>query len=179
FCFVDIGRSATRVTILRSGHLYFARSIPIGSEHFNDAVAKAVGIQPAEAKVLRAQLAEQQVQMEAQRAEAAARAATERENEQGHDPENGFAMLGAAMQASQARAEAYVMSAPRAGAGRGGLHSAAPAPAGPGVMAGSSLVTEMSVAQAIEPVMHQLADELQRCRRYHAGTFPHVQVARL
>ena len=44
---------------------------------------------------------------------------------------------------------------------------------------GSTLVTEMSVAQAIEPVVHHLADEIQRCRRYHEGTFPGVPVDRL
>ena len=43
----------------------------------------------------------------------------------------------------------------------------------------SSRVTEMSVTQAVDPILQQLADELQRCRRYHEATFPSVLVDRL
>jgi Tfp pilus assembly PilM family ATPase len=180
FCFVDIGRTATRVTIMRAGHLYFARSVSIGSEDLNKAVADAVGVQPSEARLLRSQLAEQQTQSEAPRPEPirpAARPSTE--------TDNSFAVLGAALKqkiepraepapAVETRtslgAEAYVMRAPKA------VQVTSP---GKSTREGTSLVTEMSVAQAIDPVVHHLADEIQRCRRYHEGTFPGVPVDRL
>lgn len=177
FCFVDIGRSATRVTIIRAGHLYFARSIAIGSEHLNKAVGDAVGVQPTEAKLLRSQLADQQSQAEAERAQAPAQqAAVHAGNAAGPEgsEQHGGALLGAAtgegrrglaLAASEHGAQAYVMAPPK--------------PAARVARATSSLITEMSVAQAIEPVLHQLADELQRCRRYHEATFPNVALDRL
>ena len=178
FCFVDIGRSATRVTIMRAGHLYFARSVPIGSEDLNKAVADAVGVQPSEARLLRSQLAEQQ--SDAQRPEPSRPAPHQAPD----DADHSFAMLGAALkqkvaqpelaQEDQARtspgAEAYVMRASRA------VQVTTP---GKSSREGTSLVTEMSVAQAIDPIVHHLADEIQRCRRYHEGTFPGVPVDRL
>lgn len=177
FCFVDIGRSATRVTIIRAGHLYFARSIAIGSEHLNKAVADAVGIQPTEAKLLRSQLAEQQSHAEAERTQGpAAPVAISAGSMTVHESsEQRFALLEAATSAArrgpaaapgEQAAEAYVMAPPQRPAARVARSS-------------SSLITEMSVAQAIEPVLHQLADELQRCRRYHEATFPNVAVDRL
>jgi Tfp pilus assembly PilM family ATPase len=182
FCFIDVGRSATRVMIMRAGHLYFARSIPIGSEHFNQAVADAVGVQPSEARLLRAQLAEQQQQAEG-RSEPAARPATA-PGRPAADTENSFALLSAAVQAGDGTqparapaqaggAEAYVMRSPaRAAVHQTATPRATAAPA-------ASLVTEMSVGQAIDPVVHDLADEIQRCRRYHESTFPNVTVDRL
>lgn len=174
FCFIDIGRTGTRVTIVRGGHLYFARNIPIGGNRLNEVVADAVGVQAAEAKLLRMQLSEQQQQNQgdAQQIEAAARKDRGSAVMQPSTTDHSFAMLNAAMEASKRSAqvgvdpEAYVMTldkSPRAGAQR----------------RGSSRVTEMSVAQAVDPILQQLADELQRCRRYHEATFPSVLVDRL
>jgi len=180
FCFIDIGRSATRVTIMRAGHLYFARSVAIGSEDLNKAVADAVGVQASEARLLRSQLAEQQNQAEGPRPEPIRPVPVQPPA----DADHSFAMLGAALKQNAARpepaaqvetraslgAEAYVMRSPKA------VQVTMP---GKSTREGTSLVTEMSVAQAIDPIVHHLADEIQRCRRYHEGTFPGVPVDRL
>ena len=173
FCFIDIGRCGTRVTIVRGGHLYFARNLPIGSSRFDEVVADVVGVQPAEAKLLRMQLIEQQVQ---QRSQADAQQLEPARKERGtnalHIPTEGATALPHAAVETKPRTlqsaadpEAYVMTMNRT----------------PRVAAwgGTSGVTEMSVAQAIEPLLQHLAEELQRCRRYHEGTFPSVLVERL
>src|SRR5262249_55260424 len=55
-CFVDIGCSGTRVFIARGSHILFARSIPIGGDHFTRAVAHSFAINLEEAKLLRMRL---------------------------------------------------------------------------------------------------------------------------
>ncbi len=52
-CWIDIGSSGTRATIARGPQILFARSIPIGGDHFNRAVADAMKTPLDEAKVFR------------------------------------------------------------------------------------------------------------------------------
>lgn len=54
--FVDIGAIGTRVAIARGNHMLFARMIPIGGDHFSKAVAAALGIGLADARLLRVKL---------------------------------------------------------------------------------------------------------------------------
>lgn len=56
FCFVDIGRASTRVVVACHRHLYFARSIPIGCDHLDNAIAETLGVEVSEAKLLRHQV---------------------------------------------------------------------------------------------------------------------------
>ena len=43
-CFVDIGFKSTRAVIAEGSKILFARTIPVGGEHFNRAVAQTLGI---------------------------------------------------------------------------------------------------------------------------------------
>ncbi|HVT90154.1 MAG TPA: pilus assembly protein PilM [Tepidisphaeraceae bacterium] len=56
-CFLDIGLTASRAMIARGGNILFARTIPVGGSHFNEATAHALRISADEAKLLRIQLA--------------------------------------------------------------------------------------------------------------------------
>jgi type IV pilus assembly protein PilM len=58
-CYIDIGSSSTRVVIARHLHILFARTIPIGGEHFTRAAADALKINVDEARLLRTQMAQQ------------------------------------------------------------------------------------------------------------------------
>lgn len=52
-CFVDIGHCGTRAVIAREGRIVFARMIPIGARQFNEAVASAMNIDLAAARLMR------------------------------------------------------------------------------------------------------------------------------
>ena len=52
-CFVDIGCSTSRSIVARGSQMLFARVLPIGSEHFTQAVATELNIPLAEARRLR------------------------------------------------------------------------------------------------------------------------------
>jgi len=104
-CFVDIGASGTRAVIAKSGQILFARSIPIGGEHFNRAVANGLKISLEDARVLRIKLCGLQAQA-AQAAQAAPEQQTQRRPAAAKRPadsetlEQAFPLLGAAMAAS-------------------------------------------------------------------------------
>src|SRR5205823_13118571 len=57
-CFVDIGCVATRAVIAEGDNLLFARTIPVGGDHFSRATANAMGIKLEEAKILRVKIAQ-------------------------------------------------------------------------------------------------------------------------
>src|SRR4029453_14507265 len=91
-CYLDIGCCASRAYIARGENVFFARSIPIGGDHFSKAVAQALKISLDEAKLLRIKLC------------ASAPVLNERSEKQTvRAPEssidNSFAALGAALQA--------------------------------------------------------------------------------
>ncbi len=162
FCFVDIGRRSTRVTVVRGGHLYFARSVPIGGDHFSEAVAKALSVPMEEAKLLRCRLADAEHQ-------SAAKATEFKAEERMVEPvvgdgDHSFALLGAAMRASEVRQAAAV----------------------PVLATGASGTTldinsesARRVWEATRPIADELTDELARCRRYHESTFTNVLIERL
>lgn len=154
WCFVDIGQRSTRVVITRAGHLYFARTIPIGGEAFTAAVSEALGVSTEEATLLRARLDDEETN-----------ALTEAAPAQQHTPpppvstsdseNSSFALLGAAMRASDQRTTPALPPAPT------GDPAADP------------------VSRATANVADTLADEIDRCRRYHEAAFPNAPVQRL
>ena len=52
-CFIDIGHDGTRVVVARANGLLFVRHVPVGAHHIHDAIAAALQISPAEARLLR------------------------------------------------------------------------------------------------------------------------------
>ncbi|MGB7159695.1 MAG: pilus assembly protein PilM, partial [Tepidisphaeraceae bacterium] len=58
--FVDIGCGSTRAMITCGAQILFARSIPVGGDHFNRAVSQALKITADDARLLRIKLCHQQ-----------------------------------------------------------------------------------------------------------------------
>jgi cell division ATPase FtsA len=182
-CFVDMGSSGTRVMIAKSGQILFARSIPIGGEHFNRAVANGLKISLEDARVLRIKLCAMQAQ-----AAQAAQAAAEEARQAGQAPapatfrqpqaepqslEQAFPLLGAAMAASSGKSSTSTAAAPRTAR----HEAAAPAPA----FEGGGELQEKSrlVEQALREPLNKLTEELDLCRRYHETTFHSKPLDRL
>src|SRR5437773_1391064 len=63
-CYVDIGCASSRAIIAQGAQILFARSIKIGGEHLNRAVAGRLGINIEDAKLLRIKLCYQQPAVE-------------------------------------------------------------------------------------------------------------------
>jgi hypothetical protein len=99
-CYIDIGSVATRAVIARGGQIHFARSIPIGGDHLNRAVAAALSLQPEEARMLRIKLCHLQPNFDEQRqkreVETPAREQAAPEATEAASIENSFALLGSA-----------------------------------------------------------------------------------
>lgn len=165
-CYVDIGASATRAFVVRDEEILFARSIPIGGDHFTRAVATAMNVPFEQAKLLRVQAAAQPAPagLDDRRdvpAEAAPppppAAAVAAQAAPAASPDAGFAILGAALRSAEANRPAAQPAA------------AQPATAGP--------LGRLEQA-CLEP-LGKLVDELKLCRRYHESTFPNRPVGRL
>lgn len=158
-CFLDIGSASSRAVISRGQQIFFARSIPVGGEHFNKAVAHAHRISLDQAKLLRIQLCANQPAF-----------SERREKETVHQPdaiassnvEQAFPLLGAGLQA--ARQPSAVAEAP--------------------VMENLSPEDELAqksklVEQACREPLNKLIEELDLCRRYYESTFPSKPVERI
>jgi type IV pilus assembly protein PilM len=182
-CFIDIGWKSSRAVIAEGSHILFARSIPVGGEHLNRAVAQALGIGAEEAKLLRIKLclaqpaldehrAKQEIRPEQAKADAApAPAAAE-----------GFALLNASL-AAAAEKDRRAASID----GGGGVAVAAP-PAAPAVVSTKPSKGKLPADPAeqivlVEEALHEplgrLIDELGLCRRYYEATFQNKPVEKL
>jgi type IV pilus assembly protein PilM len=162
-CFLDIGSCGSRVVIARGPNVHFARTIPIGGEHFAKATAHALRISIGEAKLMRFKLA-----VAPAPAAETEPSATEPESREPQPAgvENSFALLGAGMQAA-------------------GRHDKPPAPAPPAAQAPTpdpdDPRTQQArlVEQACREPLNKLVEELDLCRRYYEATFPSMPVDRL
>ncbi len=164
--FVDIGCGSTRAMIAQQRQIFFARTIPVGGDHFTQAVAEAMKMTFEEAKLLRAKLAHLSA---AATAEAAAQNAhpqrheEHREEQQDDSADNSFALLRSA------------------GAATTTLEYAQPKTAVREHLAGINQSQDESrrVEQACAQTRDQLIEELNLCRRYYEATFPDRPVDRL
>jgi type IV pilus assembly protein PilM len=150
-CFVDIGCVSSRAVIAVDGQILFARTIPVGGDHFSRATASGLGIKLEEAKVLRVRLAAMlQVEEPKEKAVEPSPAPVE-------SVENSFALLGAGLAKER----------------RHDLVTEPVKPADP-VAADARRVTE-----ACQEPVKRLVEELELCRRYYETTFPGKPVTRL
>jgi type IV pilus assembly protein PilM len=178
-CYVDMGFKSTRAIIAQGSRIMFARTIPVGGEHLNRAVAQGLGIAAEEAKLLRIKLCQVQPSLDEHRVR---QEIQEQHRNIPDDPlaqENSFAMLNASLPKGQRQA------------GRGSATAAAPArPAMPASPHGSPahgharLPSDPAeqivlVEEACHEPLTKLIQELDLCRRYHEATFPSVPVERL
>jgi Tfp pilus assembly PilM family ATPase len=186
-CYVDIGCGATRAMIARGGQILFARTIPVGGDHFNRAVSQAMKITADDARLLRIKLCHQQPAMDERREHPevrppapasaptpAAPAAPTRDE----SSDNSFALLSAGMAASANRREQMGLAeAPAAPATATAV--AEPAPASAPAPASPEALQAKAVEQACLEPLGKLVEELDLCRRYYEATFPSKPVERL
>src|SRR5436190_795863 len=127
-CYVDIGCVATRAVVSRGSEIYFARTIPVGGDHFSRATANALKVKLDEAKMLRVKLAQLHIAAAATAAEDAKRQAA------GEAPsptainetsvENSFALLPAGLMEDRRKGDLHPTSAAAAAAVAAGVATA-------------------------------------------------------
>lgn len=151
--FVDIGCAASRAVVAKGGQILFARSVPVGGDHFTRAVAAAAKVGFDDAKIMRIKLCHAQAMADLNRASAAA--------------------AGPAVPVGSPADVPY----PPDYAGETNQHAPAAIavdPAGP-----ASSADAAAVELACRETVARLAQELSLCRRYHEATFPSLPVTRL
>jgi type IV pilus assembly protein PilM len=163
-CYLDIGCCASRAYIARGSAIYFARTIPIGGDHFSKAVAQALKINLDEAKLLRIKLCAAQPALSER---------NEKQTVRAPEPsiDNSFAVLGAALQAKApgTAPDATLINA-----------KPPPAPAVTAATANDPLAAQArQVEQACREPIGKLIEELDLCRRYYEATFQNRPVDRL
>jgi type IV pilus assembly protein PilM len=163
-CYVDVGLSATRALIARGSQILFARSIPIGGEHFSRAAAAALRIPLEEAKLLRIKLCHNQSITDERRTVEAAPI----EPAANPPAEEGFALLQAGLMRD--RASAATQTAGATAVAEPLTTTAAASPAHP---------SSQAVEQACAAPLTKLIEELDLCRRYYEATFTGKPVDRL
>jgi type IV pilus assembly protein PilM len=183
-CFIDIGWKSSRAIIAEGSHILFARTIPIGGEHLNRAVAQALGIGAEEAKLLRIKLCQAQPALDEHRAKQEIRAEQKAEEAAAAPAatEEGFALLNASLAAAEKDRRSSSI-------GRSGGVAVAAAPATPAVIPsrpnkGSKLPADPAeqivlVEEALHEPLGRMIDELGLCRRYYEATFQNKPVEKL
>lgn len=170
-CFVDLGCSGTRVVVARGGHMFFARSIPIGGDHFTRAVATALGISHQDAKLLRLRLAETGSTPTAARERVEVPASSE--------AAEGFAILNAALAGAANRAAGAAAARPVATASPVAAAATARGERPAGAMGADPAILAERAEAACRDVLGKLIEELDLCRRYYEATFPSRPMDRL
>jgi type IV pilus assembly protein PilM len=165
-CYVDIGCAGTRAVIARGPQILFARSIPVGGDHFNRAVASALKMSLDEAKVLRIKACSLAAPTPSAALEAQPRQSPPQSLEQA------FPLLGAGMK-SQAGGTA-VATPPVPAAHPQAVQAAQADPVSAELMEKARLVD-----QACREPLGKLIEELDLCRRYHESTFSSKPIDRL
>jgi Tfp pilus assembly PilM family ATPase len=176
-CFLDVGCTASRAVISRSGRIQFARVIPIGGEHFSRAVSAALQIPLEDARLLRIKIAASQPIEEPKQK----RGMAPGESPAGDPIEGtGFALLNAAVAAAEKRDP--VSTLPAVSTRPQTLAAESPEPDAMGEPRANSPVSPVdreSVEQACREPLNRLVEELALCRRYYEATFPNQPVERL
>jgi type IV pilus assembly protein PilM len=166
-CFVDLGCSGSRAFVARGGHILFARTIPVGGDHFTRAVSHALHLSQDEAKLLRMKLSNIQPAINENQRKQEVRAGLS-----DNDEVAGLGALGTALAAAN-RAEGQDRR-------------------GPGTLTMDPPVTTASlrpedgdegqrrqIEDACQEPFKRLVQELDLCRRYYEATFPNKPVERL
>lgn len=174
--FVDIGCNASRAIIARGEEILFARTINIGGEHFNRAVAAAFDIGVQDAKILRLKVCAAEPATPSQsQAPSAVDAITPELTDadtsadvEDDDQNQSFALLGAALSA-HARQDTD-----RRKASDPTIDQLPPSPQPP-----SSDQQARRIEQACTQPLMRLIEELDLCRRYYESAFPSKPVDRL
>jgi type IV pilus assembly protein PilM len=186
-CYIDIGCGSTRAVIARGSHILFARTIPVGGDHFNRAVSQTMKVTADDARLLRIKLCHQhpivserteQREIPNRATDAATVAAPAAAGDDATD--NSFALLSAGMAASRRQ----VMDGPETSSAPATATAVVEAPAPAAAVTAIVPATAESlqvkvVEQACLEPLGKLIEELDLCRRYYEATFPNKPVERL
>jgi len=157
-CYVDIGCAASRAVIAKGSEIYFARTIPVGGDHFSRATANALKIKLDDAKLLRAQIAAALATVVTDEAKKEPAAAIPAPTPPDQSIENSFALLPPGIDRDRRAPEPV------------------PAP----LPAESELARKAKqVESACRESLSRLIEELELCRRYYETTFPDKPIQRL
>lgn len=197
-CFVDVGCGATRAMITRGNQILFARTIPIGGDHFNRSVSQALKITADDARLLRIKLCHQtstgsgesQSVLDERRDKqklrtemASPASAAPVAGDSTDSPDNSFALLSAGMAASSRSTAAVPALGEQSGTATAVIEAPASNRLSPSQPAPAPATAESLQAQAVEQAcmepLGKLVEELDLCRRYYEATFPNKPVERL
>jgi Tfp pilus assembly PilM family ATPase len=182
-CFIDIGWKSSRAVIAEGSHILFARSIPVGGEHLNRAVAQALGIGAEEAKLLRIKLCQVQPSLDEHRAKQEIRAEQPKADEAAAAaPTEGFALLNASLAAAEKDRRSSSIDGGTVAVATRPVAAPAVVPSKPNK--GSKLPADPAeqivlVEEALHEPLGRLIDELGLCRRYYEATFQNKPVEKL
>ena len=178
-CFLDIGSVGARAIISRGSQIYFARTIPVGGEHFNKATAHAMRINLEEAKLLRIKLCHAQPALDEHREKTAVQPPDPSRSSNAitasSAEENSFALLGAGLQAASRQAVQTAEMRETVQQATGTVPPTRPVDPALEEQANQAKLVE----QAVREPLHKLIEELDLCRRYYESTFPSRPVQRL
>jgi len=169
-CYVDIGCVATRAVVACGSEILFARTIPVGGDHFSRATANALKIKLEEAKVLRVKIAQASI---GSTEEPKREPLVERRAET--SIENSFALLPPGVTEDRRKSNLIPSDA-------GGVEepsSSAGAPDSPAAADPELTRQARLVEQACREPLTRLIEELELCRRYYETTFQEKPLQRL
>ncbi len=152
-CYVDIGASATRAVIAYKGRILFARSIPIGGDHFTQVVADEMETSPQDARMLRVKYANTGDAL---------------------SPPRRVDDMGANHAGTGGVAERDSFALLNAATENGDAHHV-----GNQAVATDGRSESSRVRLAVTPLRIKLTEELELCRRYYESTFSSRPVDRL
>jgi type IV pilus assembly protein PilM len=157
-CFVDIGCAASRAVVAKGSEIYFARTIPVGGDHFSRATANALKIKLDEAKLVRAQIAAAQCGGAGEEKKEPVPAQPAAEATEQSAIEDSFALLPPGIEKER--------------------RSPVPVPA---TLPEESALCKKAkqVETACRESLNRLIEELELCRRYYETTFPDKPIGRL
>ena len=179
-CFVDIGCVATRCVIARGNEIYFARTIPVGGDHFSRATANALKIKLDDAKLLRVRIAQMAASGgAAPTADEKPQAVLSPTRNDAVSVDNSFALLSASVPPSERRVEATPPAAAAAAAAEGAAAAGDLSGETAGAVDAELLKQAKLVEAACKDPLGRLIDELELCRRYYESTFPKTPIDRL
>jgi type IV pilus assembly protein PilM len=186
-CYVDVGCVSTRAVVARGTEILFARTIPVGGDHFSRATANALKIKLDEAKMLRVKLAtliaaatpatpiNKPVAPEAAKRQAPAEVPVPSSEDRSID--NSFALLPAGVREDRRRNDLAAANALAASVAAALMEPPA-APAGNGLDPTVAKQVKQ-VEEACKDSLNRLVEELELCRRYYETTFTDKPVQRL
>ena len=174
-CYVDIGCVSTRAVVAVGSEILFARTIPVGGDHFSRATANALKLKLDEAKLLRVKIAQALGALAGESRREVAPATRSAEAAMDASIENSFALLSSVRSEAPGPQRFPVGNPPPQPAARPTV-AEEPAQAG---FDPEFARQAREVEQGCREPLNRLVEELELCRRYYEMTFQDRPIGRL